>query len=140
MSSDLIKTEIKIEDEQVKALLTRLQEKMADMAPVMRRIAKYMVSSIQQNFEVGGRYSAPGSWMGGSRKWAPLSEATIVRRKAKGWWPGDILIIQRGRLASSIHRSAGRGYASLRPMSSMPRSCILEQNVANSEKKPLFSE
>ncbi|MEW5804926.1 MAG: phage virion morphogenesis protein [bacterium] len=103
MSNDLVK--IDVEDGQVKDLLTRLKAKMGDMTPVMRAIAEFMVTSIEQNFLVGGRYSVPGSWMGGPNKWKELSKVTIARRTARGYWPGDILV-QRGRFAASIHRRA----------------------------------
>jgi phage gpG-like protein len=108
MSNDLIK--IDVEDQSVKDLLIRLQARIGDLSPVMRKISEYMVSSIEQNFEKGGRYSTPGSFRGGSNKWANLSSLTIARRKKKGYWPGDILK-QRGRLAAGIHRRSDKNSA-----------------------------
>lgn len=106
MSSDNGLVKIEIDDSQVRELLTRLKAKMGDMTPVMARIAGYMVTSIEENFLQGGRFSTPGSWMGGLNKWKELSkETTIPRRTAKGHWPGGILT-DEGHLASSIHPKA----------------------------------
>lgn len=111
MSGDNGLVKIEVDDTQVKELLTRLKAKMGNMTPVMATIAEFMVTSIQENFLQGGRYSTPGSWIGGPKKWAKLSKkTTIPRRTAKGHWPGAILVDQ-GHFASSITRKAGKDSA-----------------------------
>jgi len=103
---------IEVDDARLKALLRKVHDRLADMTPVMRRIGEYLFASVQENFEQGGRYSAEGSWMGGSRKWKPLSPVTVKRRTERGRWPGKILI-QNARLASSLHVKADRDSAAL---------------------------
>ena len=81
---------IKVDDKEIRQLLTRLQGRLKDMSPVMRKIAGIMHDAVEENFEKEGR-----------PKWTPLSPATIKQRKREGKWPGKIL--QRsGQLAASI--------------------------------------
>ncbi|MCK5740574.1 MAG: phage virion morphogenesis protein [Chlorobi bacterium] len=65
-------------------------------------IGHVLLKSIQENFDVGGRYSRSSPiGTGGTDRWFDLSEVTIAQRTKKGYWPGKILQ-QTGILASSI--------------------------------------
>ncbi len=103
---------LEVDDRAVKEALRRLSERMEDMTPVMRRIGELLVSSVQENFNREGRYSGPGSWRGGSKRWKPLSRSTIKQRERLGYWPGQILT-RTGRLKSSINYHAGRDYVAV---------------------------
>jgi phage virion morphogenesis protein len=91
-----------IDDRELKILMNRLSRRMRDMSPVMSELGEIALSSIEKNFEVGGRYSSPDSWRGGSKKWKPLASATIKQREKEGKWPGQILVKSAGGLAPSI--------------------------------------
>jgi len=84
---------VKIDDREVKALLGRIQRRLADLTPAMKIIGSTIQASVVRNFEVGGR-----------PKWKPLSRVTLKRRK-KG---GGILRVQgmAGGLMGSIHYRA----------------------------------
>jgi len=100
---ELSKEVLTIDDREMKQLLRSLSRKMRNMRPIMSELGEIALSSIEKNIEVGGRYSDPDSWRGGSRKWKPLSPATIKQRARKGYWPGKILQ-QAGQLAASISK------------------------------------
>lgn len=70
--------DIKIDDTEVKDLLDKLAKRSSDMTPAMKTIGEIIRTSVVTNFEVGGRYSEPGSWRGGSNRWQPLSAATLL--------------------------------------------------------------
>ena len=103
---------IEVDDKGVKEALRELSERMEDMTPVMRRIGELLVSSVQENFNREGRYSEPGSWRGGSKRWQPLAPSTIKQRERLGYWPGQILT-RTGRLKASITYHAGRDYVAV---------------------------
>lgn len=63
----MIKTEI--DDKKCKILLNGIEKQGKNMTLAMRIIAKDLQSSIERNFEVGGRYSSKDSIVGGSKKW-----------------------------------------------------------------------
>ncbi len=108
MSKDVLT----IDDREMKQLLRSLSRKMSNMRPLMSELGEIAISSIEKNFEVGGRYSSPESWRGGSRKWKPLAAPTIKQRAKKGYWPGKIL--QRvGQLAASISKKVSRDSVSV---------------------------
>jgi len=83
--------EIEFDDQKVRIFLKDLQERLLNLRPALEEIKVYMLSSIEQNFAEGGR----------PRRWPPLSEKTIVQRRKKGKWPGQILV-QSGHLLGSI--------------------------------------
>lgn len=85
--------------------LDQVAGKIENMAEVMGLIGEIVQSSVERNFEVGGRYSSPGSYKGGGSKWKDLANGTKKARKRKGKWPGPILQVS-GRLAGSIHYNA----------------------------------
>lgn len=99
-----------IDDDRLQYKLRELRRRGQDMRPVFAAIGEDLVSSIQQSFETGGRYSTPGDPVGGSKPWKRLSTATEERRQSRGHWPGKILM-ESGRLASSIDRqTVGNDY------------------------------
>lgn len=73
--------QIEIDDSGVQALLGKLQQRIGDMTPAMQVIGEIVKTSVKKNFEVGGRYSEPGSWKGGTQRWQPLSLATLFAGK-----------------------------------------------------------
>lgn len=70
--------DVKVDDRELMGLFKRIGKKVSDMSPLMRSIGEIVKTSVVRNFEVGGRYSEPGSWKGGSKKWQPLSAATLL--------------------------------------------------------------
>jgi len=94
---------LRVNDSKVVALLGELASRAKTPRPVMSEIGDIVISSIEKNIQVGGRYSTPDSWKGGSRKWKGLSSATIKQRTKKGYWPGKILQ-QTGQLAGSLSK------------------------------------
>lgn len=61
--------DVKIDDKKCKILLKGIEDKSKDLSKAMKTIAVELRTSIEENFEVGGRYSSPGSIIGGSKKW-----------------------------------------------------------------------
>ena len=85
--------EIKVDDEQVRQVMTTLVARVRDRRPAMRMVAAIMADAVEENFEREGR-----------PHWPELAPATIKHREKEGTWPGKIL--QRsGSLASSITRA-----------------------------------
>lgn len=87
---------ITIKDQGIKRLLSDIQRRMGDLTPAMKIIGQIVRTSIVRNFEKGGRPS----------KWAPLSPATLARRKGRAK-----ILMDRGMgggLAGSIHDRADR--------------------------------
>lgn len=82
--------EIKVEDGELKGLFTRLSSRMSNMSPVMRAIAGIMYDAIMENFEQEGR-----------PKWPGLAESTKKQRAKRGKWPGKMLQVNQGGLASA---------------------------------------
>lgn len=80
----MVALEIKPKDQRVQELLTGIQDHLSDMRPAFGLIGEIVLSSIQRNFEAGGR----------PRKWKPLSPVTIAQRQREGKWPGQILVRQ----------------------------------------------
>lgn len=100
---------IEVDDKGMQKMLRELSERMEDLTPVMRRIGELLVSSVQENFNREGRYSEPGSWRGGPKRWQELAPSTIRQRERQGYWPGQILT-RTGRLKSSINYHAGKDH------------------------------
>lgn len=59
----------KIDDKKCIILLKGIEDKSKDLSKAMKEISIDLKSSIEYNFEVGGRYRSPGSLIGGSKKW-----------------------------------------------------------------------
>lgn len=106
--------QLEINDEATLEMLGVLQWRMRNLKPALSVIGEIGKTSIKRNFEVGGRYSEPGSWKGGSQAWLPLSLATLLAgreylRKSGKWRKGAAealekrrILIKTGRLMKSI--------------------------------------
>jgi phage virion morphogenesis protein len=113
---------VKIDDEKVKRLLDGLEQRGRNMKPAFSAIGDIIATSVDRNFEQGGRYSSPDSWRGGSNRWQPLSAATMfnvgggrrgyiksgkrLRKSGARRIGGKRILIDSGNLASSITKSA----------------------------------
>ncbi len=109
---------VKIDDSGIKKLL-EMGRRAGSLEPAFRLIGETVRTSMVKNFEVGGRYSEPGSPKGGNKKWKPLAIATLYsgRKKKnvlnkkggyrKGMSPDEIrerrkILIKSGLLMSSL--------------------------------------
>lgn len=86
----MIKLTATLDAEQAKATLTALKGRMKNMTPVMKTVGQIIRTSIQKNFEQGGR---PEGWI-------RLSPATVAKKRR------DIKLIDTGRLKRSINVKA----------------------------------
>ncbi len=69
---------IKIDDHEVTALLNKVQARAKRPTAFFKNVGMIVSKSVRHNFDVGGRYSAQGSWRGGTRKWRMLSAQTLL--------------------------------------------------------------
>ena len=69
-----VRIEVKVEDKEVKALLSRMQQNLSDLTPAMQVVGETIRTSVVKNFEDGGR---PTSWK-------PLAPATLKGSKGGG--------------------------------------------------------
>jgi phage virion morphogenesis protein len=111
----MITLNVKIEDQQVKAMLSQLQERTRNLKPAMSIVGQIVRNSVIKNFMQGGR----------PEKWKPLAEATIlggIRKKdftKKGRLRepvsrrlrGDKVLIDTARLMNSITSKAFADHA-----------------------------
>ena len=81
-----------IDDKNCKITLKGIDNKAKDMSKAMKIIAKDLQSSIEYNFEVGGRYSSKDSFIGGDKKW-------VISKYGKG------RLISRGTGGSNLSGS-----------------------------------
>lgn len=105
-----IEINVKINDAEVKTLLTRLSERVEDLTPVMQAIGQIVRTSVMKNFEEGGRPD----------KWQPLSLKTLFsgrkskfatkkgkfRKGIEEKLQGRMILIQTGHLKNSINVKA----------------------------------
>ena len=89
----------KIDDKKCVVTLKGIENNAKNMNRAMRIIALEMEESVRENFEVGGRYSSPGSLLGGNHKWV------------KGKYGGSL--IKTGNLRDSITSKSGDDFAQL---------------------------
>jgi phage gpG-like protein len=82
-------------------LLANLKAKIEDITPLNAEISEVLISSVHENFLVGGRYSRVGSFNGGNTSWQDLSDVTKKAREKIKKWPGQLLRVS-GRLFNSI--------------------------------------
>ena len=82
----MIKLTMTLDADMAKATLAALSAKMKNMTPVMKTVGQLLRTSIQKNFEQGGR----------PRGWVRLSPATVAKKGR------DIKLIDTGRLKRSI--------------------------------------
>jgi len=95
---------INIVGDDIEGALRKLVGQAGDMRPAMRAISEAMLDSIEEalDSEANPETGAP---------WPTLAPSTILRRLAKGKWPGKMLQVSQGGLASSFAASAGSNYA-----------------------------
>lgn len=82
-----IKINVTIDDAEVKALLTRLKERVEDLTPVMQTIGEIVKISVRKNFDQGGR----------PNKWQPSQRATRE---------GGVTLVDKRNLRNSINAKA----------------------------------
>ena len=103
--------DMKIDDKAAKVLFRNLGDKAKDLASPMRKIANQLHNSIQENFDVGGRYSSPGSIMGGPNQWEKTKRPPLYSSgKAKGKEKGRTLV-RAGHLQRAITEDSDDGSA-----------------------------
>ena len=91
-------------DQELQGLIAQV-EAMGDLledTAVLADWAAHLEQSFMRNFIVNGRYSEPGSFFGGSKKWADLAPSTKADRKRKKYGITNIL-----RRTSYLYRSIG---------------------------------
>lgn len=122
--------EIKIDDKVVMGALDRLAATAHNMSPVMSMIAQELERQTEKNFAAEGR-----------PKWLGLKPSTIAMRTRRGTWPGMILQVSSGGLASSISSSSdansatvgsNKKYAAMQQLGGQtsPRSMIPNKTIA----------
>ena len=70
-----------------------------DIGPALPDIAQILVSSIETNFEVGGRYGTDNEFGGGANRWIPSKRSLGDTTEDN---PGGTTLVDTGRLAGSI--------------------------------------
>jgi phage gpG-like protein len=98
-----MQAEIKVDHAGVINLLANLKAKAGNLRPHLDYIGERIRSSVMENFEQGGRFSAVGDWRGGANKWAPLAQSTILQRTLRGHWGDDAkTLVDSGHMRNSI--------------------------------------
>jgi len=93
--------EIDVDTGEVSRKLQEAAEKLGDMTPLMRQIAKDLEDETRENFHAEGR-----------PEWVPLAASTIRRRKQKQGGDSTLQILQdSGQLAKSLHSEFGADFA-----------------------------
>ena len=62
--------------------VAEMLQRVKNLRPALKIIGETGLTSIQRNFEEGGR----------PKKWKPLALSTIKQRRRQGKWPGQILV------------------------------------------------
>ena len=150
MASDF---EVQVDDAELTRQLSLLSSRLNNMTPVYQVIGETIKTSVAKNFEVGGRYGAPGSWKGGSNRWKPLSASTIARKGhnrilfGEGHLMGSInyqadqdgVVIGTNLVYAAIHNfggQAGRG----RKVKIPPRPYLVIQDVDMAEINAVIND
>lgn len=84
---------IELDHERLQQALQQVEWAVGDLAPLMRGVAAELASVTEQNFADQGQ---------SGNAWPGLSDVTIARREESGTWPGQMLQVTAGGLASSI--------------------------------------
>ncbi|PKL44326.1 MAG: hypothetical protein CVV41_06725 [Candidatus Riflebacteria bacterium HGW-Riflebacteria-1] len=117
-------TELIWRDEQVKELLNTIVNRIGDASEALNAIGDEMISSVEENFAAGGRYSSPEDIVGGDKKWQALSRTTLAIKERKGLKGPHQILIESGGMVASIGKSkkvdkntvsisAGKEYAAM---------------------------
>lgn len=91
---------IRITGDDVEGALRRLIRQGSNTRPAMRAISETLLDSIEEAFD---QQADPET----GEAWTPLSAVTIAKRTAEGTWPGRMLQVSQGGLASSFSASFG---------------------------------
>ena len=98
--------EIKIQDNGIQAALTKLEARVSDMTPTMRKVAATMKEAIWKNFDTEGKRTG--------EKWKEWSEATKKERekkKKKGSKFTEKILQFSSILYDSITEESGKDFA-----------------------------
>ncbi|MCL2689053.1 MAG: phage virion morphogenesis protein [Chitinispirillia bacterium] len=95
---------VKVKIDSVADRFNALKKAGKDLTKPLNSIGDIMLSSVEENFKQGGRFSTAESWWGGNNRWQDLAESTKAAREKKGKWPGKILDMSQGGLAASISK------------------------------------
>lgn len=79
--------------------LQRAGTRLAADPSFLVQAGEVLVSSVQRNFNEGGRYSGTGDFEGGTQKWKPWSREYAKRQKKRG---RSNVLMDRGQLRASI--------------------------------------
>ena len=103
----------KIDDAKARVVIQGIEARSRNLASPMRKIATELANSVQENFDAGGRYSAPGSIMGGDKKWDAVKKPpTYAGGRQKGKEKGTTLD-RAGHLRRSIREDSDDDSAGL---------------------------
>ena len=93
---------IEVDDAAVRRMFAAVQSRAKHLAPFYKGTGIIVRDSVQHNFDVGGRYSAVGSWRGGSNRWKPLSADTLLRSlSSKKYMKKSGALTMHGRAAAA---------------------------------------
>lgn len=95
---------IRITGDDIEGALRQLIGQAKDTRPAMRAISETLLDSIEEALE---READPET----GAPWPALAQSTILARMAMGKWPGKMLQLSQGGLASSFTANAGPTYA-----------------------------
>ena len=70
----------RFESSAIERRLQRITQRGQSLTAPLNAIGEVLITSIDRNFEVGGRYSVPGSVRGGTNRWQPLAQSTQRNR------------------------------------------------------------
>lgn len=87
---------IKVADQAIQNALASLMGALENTAPAMLAISETLLDSVEEGFD---EEASPET----GAAWKDLSPATIAQRTKKGSWPGKMLQVSQGGLASSWH-------------------------------------
>ena len=82
---------IELDHQHLQQTLSKVEQSIGDLAPLMHSLAAELASQTEENFEHEGR-----------PHWPELSDVTTERRAETGHWPGKILQVSAAGLAASI--------------------------------------
>lgn len=86
--------------------LAGLESASRDLSPLTRRISGVLADATERAFADEADPTTGAYWL-------PLSPVTIARRAKQGKWPGQMLQVSQGGLASSIQEDSGPDEARL---------------------------
>lgn len=70
--------ELTLDDKNIRVLLNALSKGCEDTSGVMKNIAEEMSKSVDENFEVGGRYSSPDSMNESGKSLSAIAEQDLA--------------------------------------------------------------